>query len=183
MQKMWLFFAFLPLWACHAPKPCVEKINTDCMCTMQYDPVCGCNNKTYGNACAAQCAGINTFVKGECPPGSATAKLEGRTWQLTVFAVGPEPKTVPTDVNIYVRFEGGKMEGNGGCNRIGGQYEKKKNTLLISQIYSTEMFCDKAQQWETMFVQMLENSQSYTLSAESLEIQCGDRGKLVFRPQ
>jgi hypothetical protein len=34
---------------------------------LQYDPVCGCNNKTYGNACAAECSGIKKYTKGECP--------------------------------------------------------------------------------------------------------------------
>ena len=46
---------------------CVENINNDCVCTLQYDPVCGCNNKTYGNSCIAGCSGITEFTPGECP--------------------------------------------------------------------------------------------------------------------
>ncbi|MCB0529513.1 MAG: hypothetical protein KDC65_13605 [Saprospiraceae bacterium] len=45
----------------------MENIKPDCSCTMQYGPVCGCNNKTYSNACAAECAGIKRYKKGACP--------------------------------------------------------------------------------------------------------------------
>lgn len=45
---------------------CMGEAKADCMCTMQYDPVCGCNNVTYSNACVAGCAGARSFTKGAC---------------------------------------------------------------------------------------------------------------------
>jgi hypothetical protein len=37
-------------------------------CIDVHDPVCGCDDKTYGNACYAHAAGVSVASQGECAP-------------------------------------------------------------------------------------------------------------------
>ena len=179
MKKLMLFAVLFSAVSCHSAQKCVEKQKPDCICTMQYDPVCGCNNKTYGNACSAKCAGITKYTPGECPV-QATANLEGNVWRLRTFSVDPAPVAVPDDVVITLQFNNGTVKGNGGCNNIGGTYILKEEALTMSGIYSTKMFCEKAAKWENMFLERLAKSQTYNLNAELLEIHCGELGNLIF---
>lgn len=54
---------------------CEKKIPEDCIdedfsdvtgCLTDWDPVCGCNQVTYGNDCEARNAGVLSWEEGEC---------------------------------------------------------------------------------------------------------------------
>lgn len=69
MKPTLIVIATLALLSCekdNVSSDCVENGNTTVVCTTQYEPVCGCNNKTYGNACIARGVGIRVVAQGEC---------------------------------------------------------------------------------------------------------------------
>lgn len=43
-------------------------------CIQVFDPVCGCDNRTYGNDCVRQQAGVSLKSTGECGGGGVTSK-------------------------------------------------------------------------------------------------------------
>ena len=45
--------------------PSMKRKAKSCICTKIWMPVCGENNKTYGNSCEADCAGVK-YTGGSC---------------------------------------------------------------------------------------------------------------------
>ena len=75
MKKVILFFSLvLMLLSFKCTNNDVAATNKDCLtdptpdtvCTLDYTPVSGCDEKTYGNACVAQAAGVLTWTDGAC---------------------------------------------------------------------------------------------------------------------
>ncbi len=92
-------------------------------------------------------------------PANAADSLAGSEW-------GMDGKDLPN-----LRFEdGGRVTGNGGCNRFFGRYETGDEGLLkFGMLASTKMACDDLA-GETQFLQQLESVRRFRLDGIRLSL-------------
>ncbi|MCZ8134188.1 MAG: hypothetical protein O9252_01645 [Algoriphagus sp.] len=70
VHKLSILF-FLAGYGCgepEVPADCIDesKIIPDLACLGIYNPVCGCDKKTYSNNCSATAAGVISYTSGAC---------------------------------------------------------------------------------------------------------------------
>ncbi|MBS1584445.1 MAG: META domain-containing protein [Bacteroidetes bacterium] len=88
-------------------------------------------------------------------------------WSLTTL---PDTSFTIPQGRIYITFDGkGAVSGNGGCNDFSGNYTAKGNSLHLSNLINTLMWCDYGD-LETKFLTALKLTNNYAVSNKTLSL-------------
>ena len=71
MKPFIAFFSLACLFGCAKPavEPttgCVATSRQNVVCVALFEPVCGCDGRTYSNSCEANAVGISRYTPGAC---------------------------------------------------------------------------------------------------------------------
>jgi heat shock protein HslJ len=108
------------------------------------------------------------------PPLAGT--LAGPAWTLESIA-GEAPARPST-----LRFEEGRLAGQGPCNRYAGAWRIEGGALSIGPLVATRMACpEPAMAQEARLLRLLDSARLERLTADRLEIIGADGARLVAR--
>ena len=93
---------------------CVERPRA---CPLVWDPVCGCDGRTYGNACVAAHHGVNVDYQGECEPPfeRCRSNADCEPWLDTDASATASPDDIRPVRRRYCAKDPGDCEGVGVC--------------------------------------------------------------------
>ena len=69
---------------------------------------------------------------------------------------------------MQLTTEKNRVSGNGSCNRFGGSYHLKGDSLSFDKLFSTKMYCPDLQQTEDHFLGLLHKVNRYTIKGNRL---------------
>ncbi len=89
-------------------------------------------------------------------------------WVLKKIIRGDSVTTVNT--KAFIRFDNKKNSagGNGSCNSFGGTLLVKNDSISITHIFSTQMYCEAVQTVENAFFHQLKNVNRYVVKGKKL---------------
>jgi heat shock protein HslJ len=119
--------------------------------------------------------GVLAAVPLSAMAAEAKPRLEETRWRLSSF--GYLKMAVPD--NIWIRLEGGRFEGNAGCNGLSGEYERQGSRIRFRQGPATRMACPNIGM-EARFRRLLEEVESWEIKGGRLLLKRGGSPLLIF---
>lgn len=101
-----------------------------------------------GDSAAAEPADETNAADTPTGDGGAATQTVGRLSSLAdldgqyLVAIDTHGIELPSDQELTIEFADGRISPHTGCNHFGGQYQIIDDTLVLTEFYATEMFCD-----------------------------------------
>lgn len=185
MYKITLFFAFILFTIISCSKSntsdCEAKLINDCFHTLEYNPVCGCNEVTYGNPGEAACNSITEYTYGRCKYDHTDIVGE---WEFIGYeiegATFKSAKKTHKYPHMGINFTSEKLDndrynlsGRSSINFISGNYDKvQKDQLQIDGFLSTKIGgSEEDLRYETLFTDNLVATTKYKTEDGFLELE------------
>lgn len=111
----------------------------------------------------------------------ADTGLAGGEWSLVALGAEPAPAGAGDRPATLVFMPGtSRVAGFAGCNRTGGTYVIKGDSIRFSPMVLTRMACDKGMDLEQRFVAMIDSARTWRRAADTLELM-GAAGNVIAR--
>jgi heat shock protein HslJ len=122
-------------------------------------------------SCATNRSAMQTSEKTHSP-------LFGTKWLLK--SIHSDTGKVSVDTKAFLRFDSTKNSagGNGSCNAFGSDVTVSRDTLTITNIFSTKMYCEGVQHIENAFFGALAKATRFDIEGNVLILK-GDKGILL----
>ncbi|WP_430816638.1 META domain-containing protein [Carboxylicivirga sp. RSCT41] len=97
--------------------------------------------------------------------------VESNTWELTSYKGQTPAEAGFTDriPTLVINEAKNQVGGNSGCNSFGGEVDIQGDTITLSKIFSTKMYCDGVPEHE--FFQMLQQALKFKTKGDLLQFE------------
>ena len=108
------------------------------------------------------------------------APLYDTKWSLK--KIYTQQGTEQVNTKAFIKFNAANLSagGNGSCNSFGGTLYVSNDSISITNIFSTKMYCDGVQQTEDSFFNQLEKATRYKIKEKTLLLYEGSTLLLEF---
>ena len=103
-------------------------------------------------------------------PNSPSAQVPVRGTEWTLVSINGTAIAATGRMPTLLLEEDNRASGFAGCNRFSATYSLSSDSLRLSSIAMTRMFCAQADELEQQYVSVLEATRLYRLSGAQLEL-------------
>ena len=110
--------------------------------------------------------------------------LDGTRWELVAFENEAKIPSVPEQPRLFITFNGGELNLQGGCNAVSGHYRIDDDRITITFVTATAVDCSDSMpgigEVEYGLSNAMPTFESYMIVGDQLRIRYAD-GELMFR--